>query len=256
LILRIEGRTPNDEPAEFQIKFAGSFVAAVPNDKEPPVPKVTGVTPNDNGVRVNSVGTIVAVIPKPKPTPKPERTVAEKEPETKAVKSVDETQTASEPKPEVRDEKADVVSDPPEKATETAKSAEVTETKTETKPSAKPATAAVNRRNRTRIPPAPKPSETKAVKAAEEPVLRDDDASATVTKRPPKVVVTDSTAKPEPNPLANVRLVILFKDGSKVERPMTEVERFTVDQHTLTVVGTNGRIARFSMLEVASVNIQ
>ena len=32
VILRIEGRTPNDDPAEFQIKFAGNFEAAVPTD--------------------------------------------------------------------------------------------------------------------------------------------------------------------------------------------------------------------------------
>jgi len=252
LILRVEGRTPNDDPAEFQIKFAGSFVAAVQNEKEPPVPKVSDLTPNDSGVRVNSVGTIVAVTPKPKPTPKAERSVAEKESETKAVKSVEETRPASEPK----NEKSDVVSDRTEKAADAPKSSVVAETKTETEPPTNPATTAINRRNRTR-PPVSKPAETKAASPAETPAAQDDDASSSSsTKRPPKVVITDNTAKPEPNPMANVRLVIMFKDGSKVERPMTEVERFTVDQRTLTVIGTNGRVARFSMLEVASVNIQ
>jgi hypothetical protein len=56
--------------------------------------------------------------------------------------------------------------------------------------------------------------------------------------------------------LANVKLVILFKDGTKVERPMTEVFRFTADQTTLTVTLKNGREAKFSILEVASVTIQ
>jgi len=89
----------------------------------------------------------------------------------------------------------------------------------------------------------------------------------TVTQPKHEVVVTDTTAKTEPrvkkepaaakpNPLANVRLVILFKDGAKVERPMTEVFRFTADQSTLTVIGTNGRVAKYPILDVVSVTIQ
>jgi len=70
LILRIQGRTPNDDPAEFQIKFAGGFEAASPTKEEPPVPKVGNLGENGGGEKVNSVGTIVAVAPKPKPTPR------------------------------------------------------------------------------------------------------------------------------------------------------------------------------------------
>ena len=69
LILRVEGRTPNDEAATFKIKFAGSFVAAADvKSDEPPLPEVT--SSNQTDVRVNSVGTIIEVKPKPVPTPK------------------------------------------------------------------------------------------------------------------------------------------------------------------------------------------
>jgi len=255
LILRVEGRSPNDEAGEFQIKFAGTFVAGVSNENEPPVPKVTGVAQNDSGVRVNSVGTIVEVIPKVKPTPKAERTVAEKEPQPKETKQVDEPKAADEVKADVKAEKSDIVNETTEKPAESARSVEVSEPKNETprKSAANPTTSA-NRRNRTKAP-AVKTSES-VNKPAEQPTKTDDDATSATTKRPPKVIVTDSVPKAEANPLANVHLVILFKDGTKVERPMTEVERFTVDQRTLTVLGTNGRTSKFSMLEVASVSIR
>jgi len=77
LILRIEGRTPNDTAATYRIKFAGSFAPAQANttaenqDTETPTVK----TDNQTDVRVNSVGTIIEI--KPKPTPSPKEVTAE-----------------------------------------------------------------------------------------------------------------------------------------------------------------------------------
>lgn len=81
LILRVQGRTPNDDPATFRVKFGGSFVALQPRKVEE-APTVAGANDDGDkpGVQVNSVGTIVAVIPKPRPTPKPQPTPADKEP--------------------------------------------------------------------------------------------------------------------------------------------------------------------------------
>src|SRR5688500_7309944 len=69
MILRVQGRTPGDDPATFRIKFAGSFVASTLPEPaaEPSLPSVTAK--NESGIRVNSVGTIVEVIPKATPTP-------------------------------------------------------------------------------------------------------------------------------------------------------------------------------------------
>ncbi|MDQ3799613.1 MAG: hypothetical protein M3384_09195, partial [Acidobacteriota bacterium] len=59
LILRIEGRTPNDNPATFRVKFAGSFVP-LEATAETEAPKLPEIKPNENSnVRVNSVGTII-----------------------------------------------------------------------------------------------------------------------------------------------------------------------------------------------------
>jgi hypothetical protein len=245
LILRVEGRTPNDDAAEFQIKFAGGFEAAVPTTDEPPVPKVTDLGENTSGVRVNSVGTIVEVIPKPKASPKAERTESAK------------TEVPAEVKKESENSET-VVSD---NATKTENEAKVESTSDETK------TPDETLSKRTPTKPSTGASKRRTKPSSDQPAKKDESApeatkAETEPKRkPPKVVVTENISKPEPlaakpNPLANVNLVILFKDGTKVERPMTQVARFTVDQTTLTVVSTNGRIAKFSILEVASVTIQ
>jgi len=255
LILRVQGRTPNDDPAEYQIKFAGGFEAATPTGDEPPVPKVTDAGENNSGVRVNSVGTIIAIIPKPKPTPKPADTA--KSEDTTENKKVDEEKAAkSEEQPE-----AAPTETPAEKSTEET-------VKTATSEPAKAASKRTVARAKPQNPKRVKPKTDQEAKVA--PTDTDMSSSETAKKTEaadedrrskPEVVITDNTAKKQPaeskvSPLANVNLVIVFKDGRKVERPMTQVERFTVDQTTLTVIGTNGRIAKFSIFEVASVTIQ
>lgn len=85
LILRVQGRTPGDDPASFRIKFAGSFVAMLPTktkmDFEPAkLPTVETVS------KVNSVGTIKETTPKQpaKPVENVETIVTERElPQTK-----------------------------------------------------------------------------------------------------------------------------------------------------------------------------
>ena len=113
LILRVQGRTPNDDPATFQIKFAGSFAAATPIDasERPETPKVT--KENQSDLIVNSVGTIIGVKPKPTPSPvaEKEKIIAEKparQTEIETVKPeiiVEETKsvetTTAETKPEI-----------------------------------------------------------------------------------------------------------------------------------------------------------
>jgi len=69
-------------------------------------------------------------------------------------------------------------------------------------------------------------------------------------------VVDANPISPDQYGVTAVPTMIIFKDGTKVQRPMTEVTRFTVDQMTLTVVSTNGRITKFSILDVESVTIQ
>ncbi|MEP6946752.1 MAG: hypothetical protein ABJA02_12605 [Acidobacteriota bacterium] len=59
LLLRIQGRSPDDFPAAYTIKFAGSFVALEPDRRNgnPGVPKVSG--DDAEGARLNSIGSVV-----------------------------------------------------------------------------------------------------------------------------------------------------------------------------------------------------
>ena len=67
LLLRVEGRSPDDSPAAYSIKFAGSFIA-LESDKRSLSSGVPKVTNDDaNGVRLNSIGSVLEapVVKKP-----------------------------------------------------------------------------------------------------------------------------------------------------------------------------------------------
>ena len=70
LLLRIYGRSPNDDPATFRVKFAGSFIAMAPGEKNEAPTIDRSEREDSSGIRVNSVGTILEVRPKSKDQPK------------------------------------------------------------------------------------------------------------------------------------------------------------------------------------------
>jgi len=95
LLLRVQGRTPNDDPASYKIKFAGSFVALAPRKEE--APPTVGDS-ESTGIKVNSVGTIVAVTPKsPPPT---NATPAKSSEDQTSASSTDIRRTNEEPPPQ------------------------------------------------------------------------------------------------------------------------------------------------------------
>ncbi|MFN6963951.1 MAG: hypothetical protein ACK4S4_09310 [Pyrinomonadaceae bacterium] len=225
VILRIEGRTPNDDPATFRIKFAGSFVASSqPAPQEPKLPEVK--TDNDSGIRVNSVGTIIER--RPRPTPTPTETASSNTPGPTAPPRRDrasETTTSGE-----RPTSAPAEAPPPSSTTPNAA----------VRPPRSPARA--NPPRRSSSPPVGAPPAEKSETRAEN----------TRSESPSKAKEKDVPA----DPLADVRLVVVFKDGRRVERPMTEVLRFTVDHGSLTIVSKDGRIYRFPIAEVARVTVE
>ena len=228
LILRIQGRSPGDEPATFRLKFAGSFVASTQTEApaEPALPSLTAK--NDSGIKVNSVGTIVAVIPKATPSPAPAATEvpAERDQEVTEKAKTDDVAVAAKP-----DEKpVEEAAAPEEKKVEVVVTDNVPP-KTET--------------------PAPKSTRTARGRRTSPPPVSTVIPSRRKTDTPPKTTVERS-----PDPLEKINLVIQFKDGSTIERPMSEVLRFTVDKGILTVIAKDGSIGRYSILVVDKVTIQ
>lgn len=229
LILRIQGRTPNDDPATYTIKFAGSFqpFLNISEIEQPPAPVVKNETESD--VIVNSVGTIIGVKPKPTPAPTSVENTAENEEEQKesAAKADSENtsvQTAENVKEtgtkEAPDKKIEVV------VTENNLSQEKTVAENET------------------ITTIKKIENKKAPEKTNSPAK-------------PKSKTSKSEKTAVPNPLENVRLIVLFKDGSKIERPMSQISRVNVDNKgVLTIVSKDGSIGRYSILDVAKMTIE
>lgn len=238
LILRIEGRTPTDDPATFRIKLAGSFrpFSAAAVAAEPKPPQVRGL---ENGeVRVSSTGAILETKPKPTPTPKATVAKVEKEqnvePPSKPKKTTDvapKTETVASTDKEVKEEpavKTKTLTLPKESTKKTspakpakAGNAEKTEKVEKTTPTAKKESPK----------PAEKPRKTEPVKPKE-----------------PQPV--------DPAELADVKLIVLFKDGRKIERPMNEVLRFGVDRGILTIVAKDGSMGRYSILDIDKITIE
>lgn len=277
LLLRIEGRTPNDDDATFRIKFAGSFQAITDAKaaEELKLPEIKEDT--SSGIRVNSVGTIIEVIPKPTPPPKeiPVRT-EETEAKKEIVKEIsieteDETAVVAETAPESKknvvkqisiesEDKTAIVAETSvepkkseEKETEIAANPETPKTEVKTEEPAKETT----------------PTETEVKKAETEKseektaekfeVKTTENTAEKENAKTPKVKKAKKT-KPakaaEPDPLANIQLIVLFKDGTKLERPMSEILKVGVDKGILTVISKDGTIGRYSILDVAKMTIE
>ncbi len=227
LILRIEGKTPTDEPATFRIKFAGSFQAMTgtnePDEKDPEV-----ASREESDVRVNSVGTIIEVKPKPKPTPKPSTAKVEtedsKKPDEKRETETVVTRTAEKeaPEPEKEDRKPEVVvtDDLPDKKDE---------------------------------------KRDEKVAEKETPEENNPSTERQVKPKKPRTTRTDKKAEIEPvspSDLVNIRLIVEFKDGRKIERPMSEILKFGVDKGILTIIVKDGSIGRYSILDIAKITVE
>lgn len=196
LLLRIQGRSPNDDPATYRVKFAGSFVALAPG-KLPKPPTVGDLS--DHGASVSATGAALPAKPKPKQTPSP-------------VPAAKATTSASASTPAKR-------ADNEERPEQPARS-----------PGRPGVDTIFGGRN---TPPVANP-----------PVRSSSQANA----KPKK--------EPEPDPLVNVRLVVSFKDGHMVERPMNEVARFIYANGYLTVALKDGKTYRYALADLSSVNVQ
>ncbi len=257
LLLRIQGRSPNDDAAAFRLKFAGSFVAAKSDGvpAAPELPKVNAEIPSD--LRVNSVGTILPAQTKP----------VEATPEKEKVE-VESDMVASKPEPvePARPPEEDEKSVPTEES-KGKSSLELVITdplKTEEKAE----TPAPKRSARTRRRPPARRSPPK--KADEKPAVADVAAAETEPEKsaepetPAFRTLTDKrgarptkkTAEPKPDPLASINLVIQLKDGNSVEKKMSEVFKFSVDKGILTVILKNGSITKYQIVDVAKVTIE
>ena len=243
ILLRIEGRTPGDAEATYRIKFAGGFLASKAPDA-PELPKVSSDT--QSNVRVNSAGTIIEVIPKQTPASK-ESPAPEVDERTANTERVAESKTPADAEPKAEQPVAEIA--PPKQ--EVVVTDPLAESSKATTPPRRNNRARKNRPAKLPVDEKPVESPAGEPKSEETAVAPAKPAASPKRTAKPKVERTE-----EPDPMENVRLVIRFKNGSVIERPMTEITRFSVERATLTVISKNGTTGRYSMIEVASVSIE
>ena len=233
LILRVEARSPDDDPGSYRISFGGSFhpfsggIAVAENTES-----TSESTTSGSGRRLSSVG---ATIPGP-PEPKAEEAkTEEKPPETGPPK---ETEAKPEPRPKptrtttrgsARNRTPRTPrTKPPETTKPTSESAKTETPGTETPKTEKPNTAK-SRTTRPKVEPKPTEGEGKS--------------GETSGATPPQE---------QPGP----HLIIEQTDGTRIERPMSTVRRVIVEGGMIVVVLKTGKIERVPMSAVTRMSIE
>lgn len=217
LILRVEARSPNEEPGSYRLQFGGAFEPFSGEINTSASASAESGTPtlsasSKKGRRVSAVGARINEPPAPI-----EEKAASEQPATDPSVSPAKTEPA------------------------------VTET---------PAPVArANKRARVR-PTRPSPRTSRARPAPTSQVeIPARDNSETAAK-PTEDVTGKEEAKPAAQEETGPRLIIETTDGEKIERAMSTVRRVVVDNGQIIVIMRTGKIDRFPMTTVSRMTIQ
>ncbi len=275
LILRIEARSPNDDPATFNIKFAGSF-APLPITSENlrvSEPKVKGE--NQGAVKVNAIGTIIET-PKPVSAAKTESAAITKEAQEKSGIKTEKTASITAEIPQIFDPAKKKENESEDFTVENKTETEVSVSAEKTETEIDPVSAENEIADETENSVVEGKTETNEIADTNE---KTEIPAETVSSKPTEIAEekTDSNEKTEsvnaienakttelssgeksfdPSQLANVRLKISLKNGEKIEHPMSEVVWFNVNQGVLTVITNGGKIEKYQILDVAKMSIE
>ena len=218
LILRVEARTPNDDPGTYHIRFGGTFEpfsGGIPV-AENAAPDTTTEKSDPN--RLSSVG---ATIPRP----------------------VTETTETAEAKPT-----AEKTPEESARATKPAEKPSRTPSRRTTARNTRRGTRTAPARRTAAPKPAPKAPEEKAEENKETPAA----AAETTKSKPP----TEKPANQELPQVPGTRLIIQQKDGTTINRPMSTVRRVVIEGPAIVIVLKTGKIERIAMTNVARMSIE
>ena len=233
LIVRVQARTPNDDPGTYRLRFGGAFEPITSGPlfdaaeamrsqmatQETPSTPGTGRRVTSAGARINEPPAEVAAAPTPEPTP------AESPAESPAVapaETVNSTPEVTKPAP-----------------TRTPRGRRLPGRRTPTRP---PATAKQ-----------PEPAETQP----ETEVTTEAEAKPSPAPRRggsrPRPTAPPATQEPEVE--SGPRLLIETNDGTLIDRYMSSVRRVTIENGRVLVVGKDGKIDRIPLANIVRMVI-
>jgi hypothetical protein len=250
MILRIEARTPDDSPGTYKITFGGAFepIAGPELTPEP----IAGATDAKPKVRVNSAGARIEEPPAPQPAPTPVETIAEAAPLPKPAKPKPTPKPKAEPAPKPEKPATTAAKPKPAPTPRPARTKTPAPPKPEGEIAAsapEPAPPKPAKPKPTPKPKAPKPPATPPVETGEP----SDTTAVAVAPKPAKPKPAPKPPKPKP-PVIQTQLTLEMKDGTRVVREA--VRRVTIDKGEIVVVTAEGKIERYSLLEVARMSVE
>jgi hypothetical protein len=234
LILRVEARTPGDEPGSYHVRFGGTFErfsGGIPV-AEASSAESEETTEKSGANRLSSVGATIPRPPsesvataeaKPSPSPSPENIAEKPAVETEAARKTTAStsrRTTSRP--------------PPRRGTRPAPKPTSSTTKTETGRIEPPKTETETAKTETE-----KPSEEKPA----------------VAEKPAETAASSAKTKTQAS-LPAARLIIEQKDGTRIDRPMSTVRRVTIEGNAIVIILKTGKIERIAMADVARMAIE
>jgi hypothetical protein len=219
LILRVEARTPSDEPGVYHLHFGGTFApfsGGIPV-AENSAPAETSPEKSDAN-RLSSVG---ATIPRP----------------------VEETVAEPKPSPEKPAEETAAAKTTTEKPATTTRRTGSRNPRRGNRPASKPAP--------------PKKTESTETQTTSQETKSGEEKPATVTEKPAEAAPS-TVEKPKAQEVApsGAHLVIEEKDGTRIDRPMSTVRRVIVEGGTIVIVLRTGKIERVQLADVAKFAIE
>jgi hypothetical protein len=234
LILRVEARTPGDEPGTYHLRFGGTFERFSGGIPVAEASSAESEETTGKG-RANLLSSVGATIPRPpsesvetaeaKPSPSPT-------PESVAEKPSEETEA------------------PKKTTTSTSRRTSRPPPRRSTRPAPKPTTS-TKKSEAARIEPPPK-TETETAKPETE---KPSEEKPPVTEKPAETATSSAKTKTQ-EVLPAARLIIEEKDGTRIDRPMSTVRRVTIEGNAIVVILKTGKIERIAMADVARMSIE
>jgi hypothetical protein len=244
LLLRIEGRTLNDNPARFTIKFAGSFIAKESNENTPEENLEA-----ENASKSEKSSETKSEVKNKDELSNPETEISENHSNKKTDKKNEQKKPENAAEKSYKDKLAKQNKDSAKKARINEEVAKVDEETNRSNDDEKPS----EKLNETKLEKKDSRNLTKKNKQASENKTQSKESAPEEEKTKETEIIKEAknaekggriNEKNKTNlksAFADMTLVVIFKNGNKLEKPMKEIVSFTINEEDLVIVTKDGK---------------